>query len=38
MGGDTVIGDAVAELTRLQDAGVILTVRSLQVHQQKKPG
>jgi len=31
MSGDIVIGDAVAALTTLQDAGVILTTRSLQL-------
>lgn len=31
MGGDMVVGDAVEALTRLQDAGVVLTTRSLQL-------
>jgi hypothetical protein len=31
MAREMVIGDAVAELTRLQEAGVLLTSRSLQV-------
>lgn len=31
MGREMVIGDGVAELTKLQDSGVVLTSRSLQV-------
>lgn len=31
MANEMVVGDAVAELTRLQEAGVLLTSRSLQV-------
>lgn len=31
MAGDSVVGDAVATLTRLQDQGVLLTTRSLQI-------
>jgi hypothetical protein len=31
MAGEIVVGDAVAELARLQDTGVMLTTRSLQV-------
>lgn len=31
MGGEMVVGDAVDTLTRLQDAGVVLTTRSLQL-------
>jgi Bardet-Biedl syndrome 1 protein len=31
MSGDSVVGEAVDALTRLQDAGVVLTTRSLQL-------